>query len=142
MQSVCPYNASYLTFSSALCPEMLTLLAKSTQVPCLLAWTGLASRKYRGEIKVWEEREVKVFILLVPFLLDPGLTRAVFIHLRPQPSTGSGNCFPQSLLLSAVTVFSVLSHSLLISFNPAHKFVRCLSIKGLQSCLLKAPFVF
>lgn len=64
---------------TALCPEMLTLLAKSTQVCCLLAWAGLANRKHRGEIKVWEEREAKVFILLVPFLLDPGLTLAVFL---------------------------------------------------------------
>ena len=81
---------------------------------------------------MWEEREVKVFILLVPFLLDPGLTLAVFLYLRSRPSPGSGNCFPQSLLLSAVIMFSVLSHPLLISFNPAHNIVNCPSIKGVQ----------
>lgn len=57
--------------------------------PLPLAWTGLANRKHSGEIKVWEERQVKVFILPAPFLLDPGVTLAVFPYLRPQPSTGS-----------------------------------------------------
>ena len=67
------------------------------------------------------------------FPAGPGLTLAVFLYLRSQPSPASGNCFfSQSLLLSAVTIFSVLSHPLLISFNPAHNIVNCPSIKGVQ----------
>lgn len=76
--SVCPRRLVIQPSPPDFCPGMLNLLATSTQIPCLLAWAGLATRPHWGDIRRGQEREVRVFIPLVPSLMDPGLTLFFF----------------------------------------------------------------